>query len=126
VAYPIVMLREGRRDLHAWMRALEQAVIDTLEPLGLRAGRREGATGVWIDGQRKICSIGVAASRWVTYHGLALNVGTDLAHFTAIAPCGFEAGVMTSVRRELGAAPSLAPPLQRALAERVVSFAVPR
>ena len=126
VAYPIMMLREGRRDLHAWMRALEQAVIDTLEPLGLRAGRREGATGVWIDGQRKICSIGVAASRWVTYHGLALNVSTDLAHFAAIAPCGFEAGVMTSVEREVGAAPPLATALQRALAAGVASFAVPR
>lgn len=105
VAYPIVKLRDDRHDLHAWMRALEQAVIDTLEPLGLRAGRRDGATGVWIDGQRKICSIGVAASRWVTYHGLALNVSTDLAHFAAIAPCGFEAGVMTSVEREMGAVP---------------------
>ena len=104
VAYPIVKLREGRRDLHAWMRALEQAVIDALSPLGVRAGRREGATGVWVGGQRKICSIGVAASRWVTYHGLALNVGTDLAHFAAIAPCGFEAGVMTSVEREGGPA----------------------
>jgi len=126
VAYPIVKLRDDRHDLHAWMRALEQAVIDTLEPLGLRAGRREGATGVWIDGQRKICSIGVAASRWVTYHGLALNADTALAHFSAIAPCGFEAGVMTSVRRELGAAPPLAPALQRALAAGLASFAAPR
>jgi lipoate-protein ligase B len=106
VAYPIVKLRDDRHDLHAWMRALEQAVIDTLEPLGLRAGRREGATGVWIDGERKICSIGVAASRWVTYHGLALNVETDLSSFTAIQPCGFEAGVMTSVAKEVGRAPS--------------------
>jgi len=102
VVYPIVKLREDRRDLHAWMRALERAVIETLQPLGLRAGRREGATGVWVDGERKICSIGVAASRWVTYHGLALNVDTELSHFSAIAPCGFEAGVMTSVRVERG------------------------
>ena len=102
VVYPIVKLRPDRHDLHAWMRALEQGVIDVLAPLGIRAGRREGATGVWVDGQRKICSIGVAASRWVTYHGLALNVDTELAHFMAIAPCGFEAGVMTSVRVERG------------------------
>jgi lipoate-protein ligase B len=102
VVYPIVKLRPEKHDLHAWMRALEQGVIDVLQPLGIRAGRREGATGVWIDGQRKICSIGVAASRWVTYHGLALNVDTELAHFLAIAPCGFEAGVMTSVRVERG------------------------
>jgi lipoyl(octanoyl) transferase len=102
VVYPIVKLRADRHDLHAWMRALEQGVIDVLAPLGIRAGRREGATGVWVDGQRKIGSIGVAASRWVTYHGLALNVDTELAHFMAIAPCGFEAGVMTSVRVERG------------------------
>jgi lipoyl(octanoyl) transferase len=124
MAYPIVKLREGRRDLHAWMRALEQAVIDVLEPLGVRAGRREGATGVWVDGQRKICSIGVAASRWVTYHGLALNVSTDLAHFAAIAPCGFEAGVMTSVEREVGAVDGvvLRSELSRRLREHVSGF----
>lgn len=101
VAYPIVHLREGRRDLHAFLRALEQAVIDTLAELGLAAGRKPGATGVWIDGERKICSIGVAASRWVTYHGLALNVDPDLSHFAAINPCGFDATVMTSLAREL-------------------------
>ncbi len=124
VAYPIVKLREGRRDLHAWMRALEQAVIDVLAPLGVRAGRREGATGVWVDGQRKICSIGVAASRWVTYHGLALNVSTDLAHFAAIAPCGFEAGVMTSVEREVGRAdaPALGAGLASRLREGIATF----
>jgi lipoyl(octanoyl) transferase len=117
VAYPIVKLREGRRDLHAWMRALEQAVIDVLAPLGVRAERRGGATGVWVGGQRKIVSIGVAASRWVTYHGLALNVTTDLSHFAAIAPCGFEAGVMTSVEREAGAVDATA--LRAALAARL-------
>ena len=117
VAYPIVRLRDDRHDLHAWMRALEQAVIDTLAPLGLRAGRREGATGVWIDGERKICSLGVAASRWVTYHGLALNVDPDLSHFAAIQPCGFEAGVMTSVKREHRAAD--ASRLHEALASRL-------
>jgi len=125
VAYPIVKLREGRRDLHAWMRALEQAVIDALAPLGVHAGRREGATGVWVDGQRKVCSIGVAASRWVTYHGLALNVSTDLAHFAAIAPCGFEAGVMTSVEREAPAADAGATQARLAarLREQVAGFA---
>jgi lipoate-protein ligase B len=126
VAYPIVKLREDRRDLHAWMRALEQAVIDALAEVGLRAGRREGATGVWIDGERKICSIGVAASRWVTYHGLALNVSTDLSHFAAIAPCGFEAGVMTSVERE-GGVPfgklTVATSLQRTLRNGLEPFA---
>jgi len=104
VAYPIVKLREDRRDLHAFLRALEQAVIDTLADIGLTAGRKPGATGVWIDGSRKLCSIGVAASRWVTYHGLALNIDPDLAHFAAINPCGFDAAVMTSVTRELPSA----------------------
>ncbi|HZM00492.1 MAG TPA: lipoyl(octanoyl) transferase LipB [Planctomycetota bacterium] len=102
VVYPIVKLADGHRDLHGFMRALEEAVIRTLAEFGLQAGRREGATGVWIDGRRKLCSIGVAASRWVTYHGLALNHEPDLSAFAAINPCGFDAAVMTSVRRELG------------------------
>ncbi len=102
VVYPIVKLAEGRRDLHAYLRALEQALIDALAGHGLGAGRRDGATGVWIDGARKIASLGVAADRWVTYHGLALNHETDLSGFAAISPCGFDASVMTSVRAELG------------------------
>ncbi|MCB9898825.1 MAG: lipoyl(octanoyl) transferase LipB [Planctomycetes bacterium] len=103
VAYPIVKLAEGRRDLHAYMRALEQACLDALAMIGLPGERREGATGVWIDfGRRKLASIGVAARRWVTWHGLALNLDPDLSHFEAIRPCGFGAEVMTSVRRELG------------------------
>jgi lipoyl(octanoyl) transferase len=124
VAYPIVKLAEGRRDLHAWMRALEQAVIDTLAESGLRAGRRDGATGVWIDGQRKICSIGVAASRWVTYHGLALNVNPDLSHFAAINPCGFEAAVMTSVATERSAAdgPAVRATLAAILGREIATF----
>ena len=130
VAYPIVALAPGRRDLHAWMRALEQAVIDTLAGLGLPgAGRVPGATGVWIDGSRKIASIGVAASRWVTYHGLALNVDPDLARFEAIRPCGFEAGVMTSVAREsrargTGCFPAL-PDVAAALAPRLEAALLP-
>jgi lipoate-protein ligase B len=101
VVYPIVKLRADRHDLHGWMRALEEATIRTLAEFGLRAGRREGATGVWIDSQRKLCSIGVTASHWVTWHGLALNHEPDLTQFAAINPCGFDAAVMTSMRREL-------------------------
>lgn len=105
VAYPIVALAEGRRDLHAWMRALEQAGLDALAACGLPAARRPGATGVWTsDGERKLMSIGVAARRWITWHGLALNHDPDLSHFGVIRPCGFGAEVMTSVRAELGAA----------------------
>jgi len=122
VAYPIVALAPERRDLHAWMRALEDAVVATLADAGLRAGRVPGATGVWVGdgvaeapaagraaapatappGAHKLCSIGVAARRWVTYHGLALNHDPDLSHFGVIDPCGFDARVMTSMRAELG------------------------
>lgn len=104
VVYPIVGLRDGARDLHAWLRALEAACLELCADLGLAgAGRREGATGVWIDGARKLVSLGVAARRWVTWHGLALNHTTDLSHFGALRPCGFESSVMTSLEVELGA-----------------------
>lgn len=102
VVYPIVKLRDDCHDLHGWMRALEEATIRAVGEFGLGAGRRPGATGVWIDGERKLCSIGVAANRWVTWHGLALNHEPDLSQFAAINPCGFDAAVMTSLRRELG------------------------
>jgi lipoate-protein ligase B len=101
VVYPVVKLAEDRHDLHGWMRALEEGVILALAELGLPAGRRPAATGVWMDGLRKICSVGVAASRWVTWHGLALNHAPDMRQFAAIAPCGFDAGVMTSMQREV-------------------------
>jgi lipoyl(octanoyl) transferase len=103
VVYPIIKLEEGERDLHRFLRNLEQAMIDTLAEFELAAGRVDGATGVWIDGARKIASIGIACRRWVTFHGLALNVTTDLSYFTRINPCGFEASVMTSMARELDA-----------------------
>ena len=90
------------------MRKLEEAVIATLGLAGLEAGRAPGNTGVWIDG-RKLASIGIACRRWVTWHGLALNISTDLGYFQRINPCGFEASVMTSVTAELGAgAPDMA------------------
>jgi len=102
VVYPIVALSDGARDLHRWLRALEQGAMDACALFGLNAARREGATGVWIDGERKLVSIGVAARHWITWHGLAFNHETDLSHFEAIQPCGFDAGVMTSLKRELG------------------------
>jgi len=111
VAYPIVQLREDERDLHRFLRNLEEAVIRALGRWQLDAGREDGKTGVWLDGQlgarRKICSMGIACRRWVTFHGLALNVTTDLAYFFRINPCGFESSVMTSMAEELGAAPAL-------------------
>ena len=104
VAYPIVFLEEGERDLHRFLRNLEEAIIRALGDVGLAAGRRVGATGVWIEERRKIASIGIACRRWVTFHGLALNVATDLTAFARIRPCGFDAEVMTSVSEELGRA----------------------
>lgn len=101
VAYPIIALGEGERDLHRFLRNLEQGMIDTLAAFGIAAGRSPGATGVWI-GPRKIASIGIACRKWVTFHGLALNVNTDLSYFARINPCGFDAAVMTSMAAELG------------------------
>ena len=102
VGYPIVLLREGERDLHRFLRNLEQGIIDTLARFGIEAGREPGKTGVWREG-RKLASIGIACRKWVTFHGLALNVSTDLAYFRRINPCGFDASVMTSMAAELGA-----------------------
>lgn len=101
VGYPIVSLAE-LRDLHAYLRFLEQVVIDALATFGLTATRREGKTGIWIS-DRKIAAIGVAVRRWVTYHGFALNVDPNLAHFDGIVPCGISRtdGSVTSMGAEL-------------------------
>ena len=108
VGYPIVDLHPLGPDLHAFLRRLEQLIIATLERFDLPACRRPGLTGVWV-AERKIASIGIAVRRWVSYHGFALNVEPDLEAFRAISPCGLDAGVMTSMQRELGErAPSLA------------------
>jgi lipoyl(octanoyl) transferase len=100
VGYPIVSL-ETRRDLHAYLRLLEQVLIDSVGRFGLTASRREGKTGIWL-GPRKIAAIGVAVKRWVTSHGFALNVTTDLGHFGGIVPCGITDGTVTSLAVELG------------------------
>lgn len=106
VAYPIVLLPEDRRDLHRYLRDLEQVVIDVLASYGV-AGRREaGLTGVWI-GARKVCSIGVAVRRWVTWHGLALNVSSDEAAFRAFRPCGLDPNVMTRLADHVASTPTL-------------------
>ena len=87
VGYPILDLREWKRDVGAYVRALEQVLIDTLADFGIAAGRVKGCTGVWVE-QAKIAAIGVHISRWVTSHGFALNVNTDLSYFQYIVPCG--------------------------------------
>jgi lipoate-protein ligase B len=96
VAYPIIELPEGRRDLHRYLRDLEGVVIDALAELGVEGRREDGLTGVWI-GDSKVCSIGVAVRRWVTWHGLAVNVTTDLDAFRSFQPCGLRPDVMTRV-----------------------------
>jgi lipoyl(octanoyl) transferase len=101
VGYPIVSL-EPRRDLHVYLRFLEQVMINSVGCLGLAAARNPGKTGIWL-GKRKIAAIGVAVRRWVAYHGFALNVATDLNHFTGIVPCGIAStdGSVTSLEAEL-------------------------
>lgn len=100
VAYPILALPEGRRDLHAYLRWLEGVVIGALGRVGVEGRREEGLTGVWI-ADRKVCSIGVAVRRWVTWHGLAVNVSTDLEAFRTFSPCGLSPDVMTRVEDHL-------------------------
>ncbi len=87
VGYPIFDLREWKRDVAAYVRAVEQALIDTLAEFGIAGGRIAGLTGVWVDG-KKVAAIGVHISRWITSHGFALNFTTDLSYFQYIVPCG--------------------------------------
>ncbi len=96
IGYPIVKLTGARRDVSRYLRRLEQSLIDGLGEFGIAAGRRAGMTGVWA-GPCKIGSIGVGIRRWVTLHGFALNVTTDLGYFDAIVPCGIEGCRMTSI-----------------------------
>ena len=107
VGYPILDLDNFFTDIHRYMRTLEEGIIRTLADFGITAGRIEGLTGVWLDHEtqqnpRKICAMGVKASRWVTMHGFALNVNADLAYFGHIVPCGIEDKAVTSMQKELG------------------------
>ena len=103
VGYPILDLQQFRADLHWYLRQLEQSLISGLSTLGITAERNPGLTGVWTGG-RKIASIGVHVKRWITLHGFALNITTDLSWFDPVVPCGIDGVVMTSVERELPAA----------------------
>lgn len=100
VGYPIIDLKRHRRDLHWYLRQVEEFLIRALASYGLHGTRRSAYTGVWI-GDRKIASIGVHARDWVTWHGFALNVSTDLGYFDLIVPCGIPAVRMTSLNAEL-------------------------
>ena len=114
VGYPIVDLKRHRQDLHWYLRQVEESLIRGLDDLGVTAARHAGLTGVWTEG-RKIASIGVHARDWVTWHGFALNVTTDLSYFDLIVPCGIDGVVMTSIARELGREPNAAH-VERAIA----------
>lgn len=107
VGYPILDLDHFFTDIHKYLRYLEEAIILTLDEYSIRSGRVEGLTGVWIDGDipekaRKICALGVRCSRWVTMHGFAFNVNTDLNYFKNIIPCGIDDKAVTSMQAELG------------------------
>ncbi len=106
VGYPILDLDNFFTDIHLYLRTLEEAVILTLADYGIASGRYAGFTGVWLDADnekaRKICALGVRCSRWVTMHGLAFNVNTDLNYFKNIIPCGIDDKDVTSMERELG------------------------
>lgn len=107
VGYPILNLEKFYTDIGRYLRALEEVIILTLAEYGIVAGRSAGETGVWLDAQhkgreRKICALGVRCSRWVTMHGFALNVNTDLGYFNHIIPCGIQNKSVTSIKQELG------------------------
>ena len=99
IGYPILKLEGRDRDVHVYLRRLERVMIEALAEMGIDAGRGAGLTGAWV-GERKIGSIGVGLRRWITLHGFALNVSTDLSYFGAIVPCGIAGVEMTSVARE--------------------------
>jgi lipoyl(octanoyl) transferase len=106
VGYPILDLENFFTDIHQYMRLLEEAVIQTLAEFNLSSGRIKGLTGVWLDVDdskkaRKICALGVKTSRWVTLHGFALNVNTDLSYFDKMIPCGINDKAVTSMQKEL-------------------------
>lgn len=108
VAYPIVQLAPGRRDLHAYLRTLEEIVIATLQTFGIEGQREPGKTGVWVaqaGAMRKVASIGIAVRQWVTWHGVSLNVDNRLDHFQRFHPCGFDHNVMTTMAACLSSAP---------------------
>jgi lipoyl(octanoyl) transferase len=107
VGYPIFDLDCFFTDIGKYLRYIEEAIIRTLAEYGIEAGRSSGETGVWIDADkpsraRKICAIGIRCSRWVTMHGFAFNVNTNLSHFDYIIPCGIQQKAVTSLQKELG------------------------
>lgn len=108
VGYPIFDLEQFKTDLGWYLRSLEEVIILTMKEYGLEGERSKGETGVWMDShrpgyERKICAMGIRCSRWITMHGFAFNVNTDLSYFNGIIPCGIQHKKVTSLRQELGA-----------------------
>jgi len=101
VGYPIINLKNWKEDTHEYLRSLEQVIINVCKEYGLETGRKTNYTGVWI-GERKIAAIGIKISRWVTMHGFAFNINTDLNFFNGIIPCGIKEKEVTSLSKELG------------------------
>jgi len=102
VGYPIVDLEHRGRDVRRFVHDVEELVVRSVAPFGVTAGHASGRRGVWVEGERKIASIGIAVDHWVTFHGFALNVDPDLSTFERFHPCGFSGSVMTSLSREAG------------------------
>jgi len=119
VGYPIIDLKRHKLDLHWFLRQVEEALIRTLGAYSISAERNTGYTGVWTKG-RKIASIGVHARDWVTWHGFALNVTTDLSYFDLIIPCGIDGVTMTSIEREVDARQEI-PPLTLEAAGQIIA-----
>jgi lipoyl(octanoyl) transferase len=127
VGYPILDLEPRGRDVRGFVTELERVVVEAIAPFGVKGGHVTGRRGVWVDGSRKIASIGIAVERWVTYHGFALNVDLDLSPFERFHPCGFDEPVMTSLVRESGRPVTVAevkPLVERAF--RAAEAQVPR
>jgi len=101
VVYPIIKLKSLKLDVNAYIRSLEQIGIELLQSLGVESGRRKGFPGLWI-GEKKIASIGVQLKKWVSFHGMAVNINNDLSIFEHIVPCGLDGVVITSVQKETG------------------------
>lgn len=103
VAYPVLCLEDYSMGVRQYVQLLERVIVKVLEDFGIKSeGRLGEETGVWTNSGKKIASVGIAVSHWVTYHGFALNVSTDLSYFDKIKPCGFDSSIMTSMERELG------------------------
>lgn len=127
VGYPIIDLANFFTDIGKFMRLLEEMVIRTLAEYGIEAGRIKGATGVWLDWEdkaraRKICAMGIRCSRWVTMHGWALNVNTDLSYFGHIIPCGLVDKGVTSLNKELGVATVPIEPIKAQLKKHFIDL----